>query len=231
MRTLHVPRPHQLTSSSSARRALRGLGGKALVVGAVGAIATAAPAPSSTPQRVLRRLPRRLAALVHGGVGLPRAPPAAAPLGRRLGYRAAARRWRPRARTIPFVGARWRFRCCSGSTSSSSGPTRPRSRPTTLLQHKALYLNLTVLHRPLRFADRALLVLRLLPLGQSAAQDEHGDGGRRPRGCSRSSAVGLLLFVIATSFVGFDWLMSLDPHWFSSLYGAIFLAGERASRR
>ena len=40
------------------------------------------------------------------------------------------------------------------------------------------------------------------------------------------SAVGLLLYLIVNTFMGFDWLMSLDPHWFSSLYGAIFVAGE-----
>ncbi|MEZ5313372.1 MAG: hypothetical protein R2862_06780 [Thermoanaerobaculia bacterium] len=40
------------------------------------------------------------------------------------------------------------------------------------------------------------------------------------------SAVGLLLWVLINTFLGFDWLMSLDPHWFSSLYGGIFVAGQ-----
>ena len=43
----------------------------------------------------------------------------------------------------------------------------------------------------------------------------------------RVSALGLLALRARRSrFVGFDWLMSLDPHWFSSLYGGIFLAGS-----
>ena len=33
------------------------------------------------------------------------------------------------------------------------------------------------------------------------------------------SAIGLVLFVLSVSFATFDWLMSLDPHWFSSIYG------------
>jgi hypothetical protein len=37
------------------------------------------------------------------------------------------------------------------------------------------------------------------------------------------SGLGMVLFILAVSFAAFDWLMSLEPHWFSSIYGAIFL--------
>src|SRR5262249_22168428 len=36
---------------------------------------------------------------------------------------------------------------------------------------------------------------------------------------------GLILFTLSVSFATFDWLMSLDPHWFSSIYGVQFLGG------
>jgi hypothetical protein len=39
------------------------------------------------------------------------------------------------------------------------------------------------------------------------------------------SAAGIILFVLAVSFATFDWLMSLDPHWFSSIYGLQFVGG------
>lgn len=40
------------------------------------------------------------------------------------------------------------------------------------------------------------------------------------------SAIGLVLFAITTAFAGFDLLMSLDPHWFSTIFGVYFFAGS-----
>ena len=33
----------------------------------------------------------------------------------------------------------------------------------------------------------------------------------------------MVAFALAATFASFDWLMSLEPHWFSSIYGAIFM--------
>ncbi len=41
----------------------------------------------------------------------------------------------------------------------------------------------------------------------------------------RLSAGGLLLFVLTVSFAAIDWVMSVEPHWFSSIFGAITLVG------
>jgi hypothetical protein len=38
-------------------------------------------------------------------------------------------------------------------------------------------------------------------------------------------ALGLILLIVAASFAAIDWGMSLEPHWFSAIYGAIFVAG------
>jgi len=43
------------------------------------------------------------------------------------------------------------------------------------------------------------------------------------------SGVGLVLFSLTTSFAAVDWVMSLDPHWGSTIYGLIFLAGQGLS--
>lgn len=40
------------------------------------------------------------------------------------------------------------------------------------------------------------------------------------------SAPMLILFVVFTTFAAVDWTMSLDPHWFSSMYGVIYLVGN-----
>jgi hypothetical protein len=39
------------------------------------------------------------------------------------------------------------------------------------------------------------------------------------------SGPGLILYSFVISFAIVDWVMSLDPHWISTIYGAIFIAG------
>ena len=34
-----------------------------------------------------------------------------------------------------------------------------------------------------------------------------------------------MLFALSLNFAAFDLLMSLDPHWFSTIYGVYFFAG------
>jgi hypothetical protein len=38
-----------------------------------------------------------------------------------------------------------------------------------------------------------------------------------------------LAFALSISYAGFDWLMSLDPHWFSTMFGVIIFAGSMVS--
>jgi hypothetical protein len=40
----------------------------------------------------------------------------------------------------------------------------------------------------------------------------------------RLSGIGVALFVITVTFFSFDVAMSLDPHWFSTIYGAHYMA-------
>jgi hypothetical protein len=40
------------------------------------------------------------------------------------------------------------------------------------------------------------------------------------------SGPGLILYAFTISFAAIDWVMSLDPHWISTIYGFIFIAGE-----
>lgn len=39
-------------------------------------------------------------------------------------------------------------------------------------------------------------------------------------------AMALIVYVLTASFASFDWVMSLEPHWYSSVYGLIFVVGE-----
>ncbi len=45
----------------------------------------------------------------------------------------------------------------------------------------------------------------------------------------RLSAGGLLIFVLTVSFAAIDWVMSIEPHYFSSIFGAIALVGQGMS--
>ena len=91
-----------------------------------------------------------------------------------------------------------------------------------LLQYKQPYLN------PGFVTVRAIIYfgiwvgLAYLLNKWSREQDETGD----PRIESRleaMSAPGLILWGLAVTYASIDWVMSLEPHWFSTIYGMIFM--------
>jgi hypothetical protein len=93
-----------------------------------------------------------------------------------------------------------------------------------LLQKKAAYLNVPF------FTARAVVyfavwgLLAWLVSSWSRQQDGGADPARagRLRGLS---AVGLVLLSLTTTFAAVDWGMSLAPHWFSTIYGVLFIVG------
>jgi hypothetical protein len=59
----------------------------------------------------------------------------------------------------------------------------------------------------------------------SDAQDATTD----PRPTERLELIsrgGLLLMGLTMTFASIDWMMSLEPHWFSTIYGVIFMGGS-----
>jgi hypothetical protein len=40
------------------------------------------------------------------------------------------------------------------------------------------------------------------------------------------SGPGIILYVVGFTFAVIDWVMSLTPHWFSTIYGFIYVAGQ-----
>jgi hypothetical protein len=94
-----------------------------------------------------------------------------------------------------------------------------------VLQHKQLYLNVPffLLRSALYFAT--WLVLVWLLNRWSAAQDVTDDPAiaRRLEYLSRG---GLLLYTLTMTFASVDWVMSLEPHWFSTIYGILFIGGQ-----
>jgi hypothetical protein len=59
----------------------------------------------------------------------------------------------------------------------------------------------------------------------SIAQDRSGDLTLTLR-MERISAPGMVLFALSLNFAAFDLLMSLDPHWFSTIFGVYYFAAS-----
>jgi len=97
--------------------------------------------------------------------------------------------------------------------------------PAELLEHKAPYLNM-----PFFIARWALyfLVWSWLGVGlwrRSIAQDRSGDPSLTLK-MERSSALGLVLYAFTVNFAAYDLLMSLDPAWYSTMFGPYYFAGS-----
>ena len=96
------------------------------------------------------------------------------------------------------------------------------------LQHKSLYLNVPF------FVVRAVLyfttwiVVATLLNRWSADQDQAADP-RLSRRLEMLSRGGILLYGLTMTFAAVDWGMSLEPHWFSTIYGVLFMGGQGLS--
>ncbi len=93
-----------------------------------------------------------------------------------------------------------------------------------LIQKKAAYLNQTFFWvRAIVFFGLWLLFKKLI-VGKSLEQDKTGDVGLTAAAV-RPSVVFLMVFAITYSLFSVDLLMSLDPHWFSTMFGVYCFAG------
>jgi hypothetical protein len=93
-----------------------------------------------------------------------------------------------------------------------------------LLQAKQPYLNVPFfLVRALVYFGVWTLLARSLSRW-SLAHDQTDD----PKPAYRLelwSRGGLVLFGLTGTFAAFDWMMSLEPHWYSTIYGLLYLGG------
>ncbi|HTC91654.1 MAG TPA: hypothetical protein VK686_25285 [Bryobacteraceae bacterium] len=91
--------------------------------------------------------------------------------------------------------------------------------------HKAAYLNPTwfIIRTLLYFAIWLFSGLRILKMANE--HDRTGDPALFRRIKARS-APALLVFVLTTTLAFIDWIMSLEPDWYSTIYGWMFTVGE-----
>jgi hypothetical protein len=97
-----------------------------------------------------------------------------------------------------------------------------------LLQAKRAYLNV-----PFFLARAAIYFAAWNAISYwlnrwSLDQDRSGDP-QIARKMQRVSAGGLIVYGLTITFASFDWLMSLEPHWYSTIYGVLIMGGQGLS--
>jgi hypothetical protein len=97
---------------------------------------------------------------------------------------------------------------------------------TPELAHKAMYLN------PQAFEIRAAIylglwsLLALLLIRWSSRQDRTGPSVDFSRRLSTLSGPGLVIYGFTITFASVDWMMSLEPKWFSTIFPPLYGAGQ-----
>jgi hypothetical protein len=93
-----------------------------------------------------------------------------------------------------------------------------------ILQGKSGFLNIGffIVRSVVYFAVWFLLAWSVYKA--SIAQDSGFDEKRVAR-VRRISAIGVILFAFTVTYAAFDWIMSLDPHWYSTIFGVYVFAG------
>jgi hypothetical protein len=102
-------------------------------------------------------------------------------------------------------------------------------RHDPLLQQKSAYLNV-----PFFIARAVIYFVIWITVGQrltqwSAEQDRSADAGANRTFVERLqtlSGPGLVLYGLTVTFSSIDWVMSLEPQWYSSIYGMIFMVAD-----
>jgi hypothetical protein len=97
-----------------------------------------------------------------------------------------------------------------------------------ILQAKAAYLNPTffIVRQIIYFA--IWIGIGTLLTKWSAEQDRNGDPALLSK-FARVSGPGLVLYGLSVTFAAVDWTMSVNPHWYSTMWGFLYMAGQGLS--
>ena len=93
-----------------------------------------------------------------------------------------------------------------------------------ILEGKTVYLNVPFLLIRLAFILVSWMIFYLVITKNSRKQDETGDQNLTTRNI-KISTVFILWFAVSISIIAVDWVMSVEPHWFSTIFGAYYFAG------
>lgn len=91
-----------------------------------------------------------------------------------------------------------------------------------VLQQKAGYLNVPFFVARTVCYFAVWIILGRLLVTWSQQQDRTGDAALTLR-LQKLSGPGLVLYGLTVSFAALDWMMSLEPKWYSTIFGMIFM--------
>lgn len=96
---------------------------------------------------------------------------------------------------------------------------------SAILQQKAGYLN------PTFFGIRAFMYFAIWLTLANFLYKWSGELERNPslaimRRMENLSGPGVVIFFLTSTLAAFDWVMSLEPHWYSTIYGLLYVVGQ-----
>jgi hypothetical protein len=106
--------------------------------------------------------------------------------------------------------------------------THPEAATDPLIQAKALYLNTPFFLARQAFYFIVWTTIATLLTRWSAEHDRTGDPALIDK-MSRLSGAGLLIYGLTLTFAMVDWTMSVNPHWFSTIWGMLYAGGQGLS--
>jgi hypothetical protein len=92
-------------------------------------------------------------------------------------------------------------------------------------RHRTVYLNVPFFYLRAAIYFVVWSAMAYLLSSWSRQQDQTPDDALALR-MQRLSGAGLVIYSITLFFAAVDWVMSLDPHWFSTIYGILFMGGQ-----
>jgi hypothetical protein len=97
-----------------------------------------------------------------------------------------------------------------------------------ILKHKQVYLNAPFFLTRAAVYFAGWILLSWLFNRWSAREDREGPA--RVHGKMAALAgPGLIFWGFSVTFMSVDWVLSLDPHWYSTMFGMLFMAGQGLS--
>jgi hypothetical protein len=127
------------------------------------------------------------------------------------------------SRTIPFLAVLF-IPVLFGMGSLFTWTHEDHVQADEILRHKALYLN-----TPFFIARAAFYFLAWAGLGwilnRLSARQDTGDVAVNMT-IQRWCGAGLVIYALTVTMAGIDWVMSLNPHWYSTLFGFLMMGGQ-----
>ena len=127
------------------------------------------------------------------------------------------------SRTIPFMFVLF-VPVLAGMTSLYVWTHPDHVQADEILRHKSLYLNSGF------FIGRAVFYFAVwsglsIVLNRLSARQDTGDVSVNST-IQRLSGAGIVLYALTVTFAGIDWIMSINPHWYSTLFGFLMMGGQ-----